>query len=445
MMHTLARLGLLCVALPVCVGCGARSTASEREPQFSLRLKTAEVEVTSVRRQVLSTEAEFTGTLLPRRATRVTSEVEGVVRRIPKVGAQFNVVVEGKQISERLAITYGQSVSQGDPLVELDTADAEIALRMAEAKLSKARADLAKLRSWQRPEEVQRLAALRDEAQARHVQALGEYRRKQQLAKRNAITQTDFESAAMDVSTSKATLLAAEAVLAQAEAGPTDEELAVHEALIAESEAQVDQERRAISKATIRAPYDGIVTAFSVEVGDRVTPSSGPLVEIMDVRFLVAEIAVPEAYVGRVQVRDQATVMAAGSSQPVPGLVVAINGMVDQKTRTFNVRVAIDNQHRQLKAGQFVTVQLTMGGAESEVLAVPSSAIFFLEGQPHVYVLNEDLVESRQVAVGMADAGTTEIRNGLQAGDQVVVNDPSLLAHGTRVSVRHSTTHAAAK
>ncbi len=434
-------LGLLCLALPLCVGCGSSVSASNTEAKYAPRLKAVEVDVVPVRRQAVSTEVEFTGNLLPRRMTQIVSEVEGVVRDVPKVGTEFNVVVEGKQISERLGITYGQSVKQGDVLLEIDTTDAEIALRIAEAKLSKSKAELAKLKSWNRPEEVQRLTALRDEAKARYSQAHSEHRRKEQLAKRNVVTQTDIENAAMGAATSRAALLAAEAVLKQAHAGPTTEEIVIHQALIAEAEAEVESAKRSITKSTIRAPYDGVVTAFSVEVGGRVSPNGEPLVELMDLRFLVAEIAIPETYIGRVQVRDSAMVEAAGASQPVPGLVIAINDTVDPQTRTFAVRVAIDNEARKFKAGQFATVRLQMGGVEAESLAIPSSSIFFREGQPHVYVLETDLVESRQVAVGVADAGMTEILDGLHEGQQVVVDDPSLLSDGMRASVRSGTSH----
>lgn len=420
----------------------AATTASSYEP----RLQQVQVRVAPVMRQSLTSELEVTGNLLPRRVTRVMAEVEGMVREIPQIGEQIDVEIEGRRYSERLGITYGQRVKQGDTLIQLDTRDAEVALRLAQAKLLKAQADLAHLKAWRRPEEVQRLTALRDEAHSRHEHAISDFRRTELLLKRNAASQSEFDRAALEVATLRAVLSASQASLAAAEAGPTQEELAVQQALISQAEAEVEQHRRTIEKAIIRAPYDSVITAFHVEVGDRVTPTSGPVAELMDIRYLSAEIAVPEAYIGRIDIRDEARVEAAGRTQSVPGVVIAVNDYVDPQTRTFNVRVAIDNEQRQFKAGQFAHVRLTRGAGDApgsgdgEPLAVPRESVVFVEGQPHVFILRDETVQLTAVKVGVSNATATEIRQGLTAGDVVVVDDPSLLADGMQVSVREEVT-----
>lgn len=429
-------LGLLALFAPLLPGCAPGSSAPAQETGYAPRVPNAEVEVVEVQREPLSADVEFTGSLLPRRYTRIVAEVDGIVREIPQVGTKFDIEHQGRHYSEQLAISYGQPVKKDDVLLQLDARDFEIQLRMAQARLKKAQADLAHLMAWRRPEELQRLTALRDEARARRDEALKTLERFSSLVERNVVSQSEYDRARTEADTTKAVLAAAEANLAAAGAGPTEHEIAIQQALVLQAEAEVQEKEREIEKATIRAPYDGVVTAFHAEVGDRVSAANGPVVELMDLRYLIAEIGVPEAYIGRIAVKDRAEVRVAGEVQPVAGLVVAINEMVDAKTRTFRVRVAIDNLRQRFKAGQFAEVQLQMAASGNQVLTVPSRSITFVEGQPHVFVVEEGRVRLQDVRIGMSSATHTEILDGLSAGTRVVTEDPTLLSDGMNVTVK---------
>ncbi len=427
------------------IGCSQGSSASDDQSTYTPRVKPTEVEVAATRYQPIQTDIKFTGNLLPRRITRVGSDVEGVVAEIPQVGATIDVVVDGKHYKEKLGITYGHPVHKGDLLVRLDTREEEVALQIAQAKLQKAAADLAHLQAWERPEEVHRLSALRDEAVARLDQSKQNYQRMEQLHQRKAISSSEFEKAATEVSTAKATVAAADAMLAKAQAGPMPEEIDIQKALVAQAEAEVKQRRLEIEKAQIRAPYDGVVTAFQVEVGDRVSPNGDPVAEIMDLQFLIAEIAVPEAYISKIHPQDHATVKATGAEEPVTGLVVAVNDMVDPQTRTFSVRIAIDNEQRQFKAGQFATVQLAFGDEKTDRLAIPSRAIVLVEGTPHVFKVDGNQVETIPVELGLSNDSMTEVLHGLTSGDLIVVDDPSLLADEMLISIKNSVADVASR
>ena len=423
-------------------GC-SQSQSVATDSYEGLALEVVEVDVAAVEQRELLSQIEFTGNLLPKRVTRITSEVDGVVKEIPQVGKTFDVVMNGKRYTEQLGLTFGQAVRKGDVLVQLDAEDFQIGLLMAEAKLSKANADLTELKSWERPEEIQRLAAMRDEVKARLDQAEREHDRHEQLVRKHAASQSEYERVATEVSTNRAILASAEATLASAMAGPTDAEMAVERALVTQAEVEVRQAEREISKTTLRAPYDGVVTSINVEVGDRISASNGAIIDLMDLRYLIAEISVPESYIGGFEVSDQATVRAAGGDQSVPGLVVAINEIVDPQSRTFKVRIAIDNEERKFKAGQFASVELPMSAAKGETLTVPNQSIVFVEGQPHVFVVQGNQVRQRPVKIGLENHEATEMLSGVNVGDVVVIDDPSMLTDGMTVQVRQQPTSVA--
>lgn len=426
-------------------GCGRQKETETEAAAYQSRATVMSVSVAPVEKRAISVDQEFTGDLLPWRRTRIVAEVEGVVQTIPQTGVTFDVTLDGQRYQEQLGLNYGQPVKAGELLTQLDPRDFEIAVRMAQAKLAKAQADLAELKSSERPEELRRLEAMRDEVIARHEQAKRELGRMESLAPSGVVTASEYEQSKMEVSTAAAIVSAAEASLASAQAGPTAEEVAIQQALVDQAQAEIDQKKHNLEKTTIRAPYDGVVTAINLEVGERVSPSGEPLLEIMDLRYLVAEISVPESFVGVVRVNDRAAISASGSSEKITGLVVAINEMVDPETRTFRVRVAIDNQRTRLKAGQFVAVRLLLGGDQSASLVAPSRAIILLEGQPHVYVLAGDRVEQRRVSIGLSTEKDTELLNGVMEGERVVVDDPSRVGDGMMVKVQSGESRVAKK
>ncbi len=124
--------GAMAIAvLPLFVGCGKSPTAATEQVEHT-SLKSHGRRVVQAQRVSLSPKRDFTGNLLPRRITRVTSEVDGIIQDIPRVGTRFDVELNGKRYSEQLAITIGQQVKRGDVLIQLDTHDFDIALAFPE-------------------------------------------------------------------------------------------------------------------------------------------------------------------------------------------------------------------------------------------------------------------------------------------------------------------------
>ena len=436
-LSTAARL----LGLAAVLGC---STATDPVVDVPEVLHTRlEVTIEPVRVSELAVTSEFTGNLLPRRRTVLIAEVDGVVSEIMTSPDKVEVQLAGQKYSEQLGFGYGQSVLAGEPIVRLDPAVHELQLRSAEARLAKARADLAKLAAGDRPETVRRITAMRDEANARYQQAVLERQHSERLDQSNGITASSLQQARTDEAAAKAVLERQEATLQQAKAGPTAEEIAVQQALVAEAQAEVAEIQRRVDKCVIRAPWDGVITELHVEQGDHISATSGEIAELLDLSLLAAEFGVPETFLGTIQRNDLAQVFTSGSEAPVPGVVIRINDKVDPESRTFRVRVVIDNRSGRFKAGQFARTQLRLD-RRSRVVNVPAAAMVFSDGQPQVFVLTGEVVEQRNVEVGLSTESSIEIRSGLAVGEMVVTDDPTLLADGMGVRRRNISTQPTA-
>jgi cobalt-zinc-cadmium efflux system membrane fusion protein len=95
--------------------------------------------------------------------------------------------------------------------------------------------------------------------------------------------------------------------------------------------------------------------------------------------------------------------------------------VVDSETRAMSLRAIAENADRTLKPGMFVTVELPVS-AQASVLQVPLTAIQEHEGRPFVFVhLGDDRFERRDVTLGRRTATSVEVREGVIAGDAIVV------------------------
>ena len=283
-------IAMLCCGGLITVGCNGSSDADSEQPKTVLVETILPVSLYTVIEQPIQSSIELPGNFLPRRYSRIVPEIEGVIESIPRIGTKIEIHEPGVDYSLQLGVIYGLSVKKGQLLAQIDTSDLEIELSIANAQLAKAKADLEKLQSWRRPEEVQQLAAMRDQAKAQFDHAKSDFDRIAGLFKSGSISVSERDKSKMSLETAAASLASAEANLKLAEAGPTKQEIAVLQATVDQASADVKKHKENIKKASIVAPYDGIITAMNVEVGERVAPSLGPIAEIMDLKYLVAEI-----------------------------------------------------------------------------------------------------------------------------------------------------------
>lgn len=401
------------------------------------------VQLVHVQRTDLAATVELVGSLLPRRRTVIVAEVDGVIKdvadieEIPEALREYyDAFVSEGLIDELPSLDLGTKVKEGQEIVWLDPSEYQLKLAAAQAGLDSAKRELEKLHAWRRPEEIRQAQAARDEAAARAAVAESDLERAKQLVGRTAISQAEYDRMEAEMKMARAALDRADAEWTLAKAGPTKEEIAVAEAAVAQAEAEVVRAQWEVDKTTIRAPYDGVVTDRYVDEGERVTAMPRvEIMEIMDLSFLVAQLGVPERHIGQIQIGDLARVYMKGSVQPVPGIVALMNDKVDPSNRTFRIRVAIRNDERQFKVGQFVRVELQVESSP-DALTIPAEAIAYTGGEAHVFVFDDGRVRKRAVELGVANADAAEVLSGLVEGEQVVVDDPSILSDGMSVEVK---------
>ncbi len=402
-----------------------------------------EVDVVPVSRHSIESSIELTGTLYPWKFATIASEVTGVVQDVRASGEKIEYEIDGTSYSKVLPLDIGHQVKKGDVLIKIESSDLEHALLVAKAKKVLMEKELANLFAWKRVEEIDQLKAQCEECDAVLLDAREDLTRAESLLQRRATSQKEVDDATRSVATALAAKKRNEAALKLANAGPTPEQIAVAKAQVDMAQADVDFKRVTLDKCTIRCPLEtaSIVERY-VGVGDHVTVNpSTPLMRLIDAGILMAQVHVPERFQGLIQVNDRASVSAQGGRAAelnmgqVDAMVVLVNAQVDPDTRTFRIRVGIDNSRNLFKAGTFVKVRIPLHSI-ADAVVVPNDAITFSKGDPSVFVVKNGVIDRIPVELGIANRTHYQVVSGLTESDLVVRGDLSLLAPGLQVKPR---------
>ena len=200
--------------------------------------------------------------------------------------------------------------------------------------------------------------------------------------------------------------------------------------LLGMSEAQiaaVERDGRAQPRLTLRAPIGGVIAELGVREGMTVMPGS-MLFRLVDLSTVWVNAEVPEAQAGWLTPGSEVEARVTAYPNTVfKGKVGALLPEVNTTTRTLRARIELANPGGRLKPGMYATLQFQPRKARQAVL-IPSEAVI-RTGQRDIVIvaLGDGKFRAAEVQVGAEGGGQSEIRKGLQAGDNVVLSGQFLI------------------
>ena len=223
-------------------------------------------------------------------------------------------------------------------------------------------------------------------------------------------------------------------------------EVASLEATINLNTAAVESAQVQLGYTDIVAPISGRTGAILIDPGNIVRENDMPILIINTISPAEVSFAVPERHLPELNRRlrqgaVEVEVLPEGDQgDPVRGLLTTIDNTVNRETGAVAMRARFDNADERLWPGQFVRVSITMEEIP-EALVIPfRAALEGLSGQ-YVYLTSQEeegaapTVEPRQVRAVLLDKARLQVLEGLEEGDEVVVDGQLNLYPGARVEI----------
>jgi RND family efflux transporter MFP subunit len=228
-------------------------------------------------------------------------------------------------------------------------------------------------------------------------------------------------------------------VISFQEADQVKSDLNAKQAVYVANESNVHRLQEVQKYERVVAPFDGIVTARSTDIGALVESGSGSsaheLFHLAAVQTLRVYISVPEIYTDSLQDGSQVTItQGANTARTFTGTVVRNASAIDQTTRTLNVEVDVDNTEGRLLTGAYVIVHLKLPGKIGSV-TIPSNALLFRGEGLRVARIVDGKVSLAPIVIGNDFGSTVEVTSGLSATDRIVLDPSDSLADGAQVAI----------
>lgn len=348
-------------------------------------------------------------------------------------------------------VEAGDFVRKGQAICVLEQRDAQLRVDQARAVREQARFVLNQAQSrvgWTgdgkefNPDLVPEVAAARsayESALASARLAAADAQRYENLVRSGDVSQSSYEKYRTQQQTAEA---AAESARRQYEAQVNAARqnfraIEAAQASLAAAESQLAQAEKNLQDMTIRAPFDGYVTARPVSVGQWVGTNSSvaTLVHISTVRL---QLQIPEKRAAEVRSGMAVTArVAAYPDRDFSGKVHAVVPSVDSSSRAFMVEARFENPKAELRPGMFAYAKLMLPQKE-EAVFVPAQAVFYdnTTDAYHVYSIVGGVARLNVVLKGDSDNGEVRILSGLKGGETVAVDHLADLYDGAAVEVR---------
>ncbi|MGI6553079.1 MAG: efflux RND transporter periplasmic adaptor subunit [Bacillota bacterium] len=342
-------------------------------------------------------------------------------------------------IIKEVLVEVGDRVTKGQVLARFDMKELERQLREARARLQLEEANLLQAKAGAREEDLSKARARLDQSRAALEHALLQLERITGLAEAGAVSAEERERAQLEVKNQQLAVSIAENDLKLLEKGERPEVIRALEAQKIQAELKLRELEEMLAQGEVRSTGDGLLLQKNVEAGQYVSQGTG-LFLVGALERLLIEADVAEGDSGHLE-KGQAVEITGSSfgGKTFQGEVIRVAPVAKLLTgnpvqTVIPVEIAV-TANPAIKPG--VTAEVKIITVDRPLaLLVPYEAVFEDgEGREWVFVVKDGQAEKRPITTGAGNELYLEVLQGLEQGEQLVINPPDHLADGDRVRI----------
>jgi RND family efflux transporter MFP subunit len=355
------------------------------------------VAVVQVKRQDLSSTLDIASEFQPYQDVNVYAKVSGYV--------------------QKLDVDWGTHVKQGQLLAVLEVPELQQQIEVDQASMRRGEQDVARAQ-----EELNSAESAYNVAHVTFTRLANV-----QKTQPNLIAQEEVDQAQGKDMQANAGVSAAKDSLAGSEQG------------LAAAKASVEKDKAMYGYSQITAPFDGVVTEIDaykgalLPAGTSSNKGDQPLCHLADNSVLRLVIPVPESAVPSIKIGSSVQVRVPVLNKTYQGTVAHIAEEVALSTRTMHTEIDIPNPKLEIVPGMYAEASLVLKSTH-DALGVPIQAINRQGDKITVDVVDQNnIVQEREIQLGVETPDQAEVLSGLQEKDLVIVGDRSQLRSGAKV------------
>lgn len=204
-------------------------------------------------------------------------------------------------------------------------------------------------------------------------------------------------------------------------------------ATLQQAEAQLIASSHQLEYTQLLADHDGVISALSGEIG-QVVSAGTPVATLVQSGDREIQIFVPEGRLNTIQPGQSCQVTFwALDNITATGIITEIAPMADQATKTYKVRVTINEMPPEAKLGMTAKVQLNDGNTTN--ILIPRSSIYSTTDAPQVWLVKDNKVSLAKITISGYKDDKVIVTSGLKSGDIVVTAGITKLSNNMEVRI----------
>lgn len=191
-----------------------------------------------------------------------------------------------------------------------------------------------------------------------------------------------------------------------------------------------------LADTRLYSPIDGVLLKKRMEVGE-ITSQGNPILVISDISKVKVSAYVPGKDLQKIQLGQTAKVSVSSLDSTFSGKITEIGSAADPKSRTFTIKIEVNNPQKLIRPGMIAEVRLRSPD-EQPVITIPTEAVMHdINNQAYVYVVdtNKNQVFKRDVELGQLVDNKVEVTSGLSEGEVVVTGGQQKLTEGSSITI----------
>lgn len=201
-----------------------------------------------------------------------------------------------------------------------------------------------------------------------------------------------------------------------------------------QAKAQQRLQAKNLADTKLTSPIDGVLLKKLAETGE-ITPVGNPVLVIADISKVKVNAFIPENELNTIRIGADAEIYIAALDTSVNGKVVEVGAAADPTSRTFSVKIEVENKQQLLKPGMIAEVSIPQERTGTSLVVPIESILHDNDGENYLFVIDpkKNIAFKRKVSLGQLTGDKIEIVSGVRAGEIIVTGGQNKLTDGSPI------------